>query len=343
MISSFNPKPQAPAYTGASGRHIRDDVAHASGLRLNRVPDGPRSQRLGGSTRERGALPTRLNDMAKAGQESVMSISLNPFVISCSVLAAASLVVASEPIAHEINSTHQSAMTSVQVLLPDRLPVNGESQLAVVYVLPVEAGDGTRWGDSLAEVQKHNLHNKHHVVCVFPTFADLPWYADHPEKTQLQQEAYLLQDVVPLVERNHPVLTTREGRLLVGFSKSGWGAWSLLLRHPDFFYRAAAFDAPMMMDAPGKYGSGPNFGTADNFRRYQISSLLEQRVGDLRKEPSRLMLIGQGNFQTEHVQIKDRMKTLQIPHTWIEGSAREHSWHSGWLPEAFEFLSSGSP
>lgn len=281
--------------------------------------------------------------MAKAEQESVMSISMIPFVMSCVVLVAAPRVTASEPIVHQINSTRQSAMTSVQVLLPDRLPEIGEPQLPVVYVLPVEASGGTRWGDSLAEVQKHDLHNKHHVVCVFPTFADLPWYADHPEKCQLQQEAYLLQDVLPLVEQNQPVLRTREGRLLVGFSKSGWGAWSLLLRHPDVFHRAAAFDAPMMMDAPGKYGSGPIFGQVENFRRYQISSLLEQRAADLRKESSRLMLIGQGNFQKEHVQIRDRMEILQIPHTWIEGAVREHSWHSGWLPEVINWLAKISP
>ena len=264
-------------------------------------------------------------------------------VLAIAVLASVSIVIASEPIVHQVNSPRQSAMTSVRILLPDRLPGDGEPRLPAVYVLPVEAGDGTRWGDSLAEVQKHDLHNKHRVVCVFPTFSELPWYADHPENTQLQQEAYLLQDVRPLVEHNHPVLKVREGRLLVGFSKSGWGAWSLLMRHPDVFYRAAAFDAPMMLDAPVQYGSGPIFGTVENFRRYQVSSLLEQRAEDFRKEPSRLMLIGKGNFQPQHVQIKDRLASVQIPHTWIEGPVREHSWHGGWLSEAFEWLTEVSP
>lgn len=267
--------------------------------------------------------------------------------ISCAtaiaVLASVSIAVGGDPLVHQINSTRQSAMTSVRVLLPDQLPEDGEPRLPVVYVLPVEAGDGTRWGDSLAEVQKHELHNKHRVVCVFPTFSDLPWYADHPEKSQLQQEAYLLQDVLPLVEENYPVVRVREGRLLVGFSKSGWGAWSLLLRHPDVFDRAAVFDAPMMMDAPGKYGSGPIFGTLENFRRYQISSLLEQRAADLRKEQSRLILIGKGNFQPEHLQIKSRLESAKIPHTWIAGSVREHSWHSGWLPEAINWLTKINP
>jgi len=237
------------------------------------------------------------------------------FIMATAVLASVSILQASEPIVHHVNSTRQSGMTSVRILLPDRLPGDGEPRLPVVYVLPVEAGDGTRWGDSLAEVQQHDLPNKHHTVFVFPTFSDLPWYADHAENTQLQQEAYLLQDVLPLVEHSNPVLKVREGRLLVGFSKSGWGAWSLLLRHPDVFYRAAAFDAPMMLDAPGQYGSGPIFGTVDNFRRYQVSNLLEQRATDLRKEPSRLLLIGKGNFQSDHVQVKDRMEALLIPHT----------------------------
>ncbi len=113
-------------------------------------------------------------------------------VVAFAVLVSVSIVVASEPIVHQVNSTQQSAITSVRVLMPDHLPEVGEPWLPVVYVLPVEPGDGIRWGDSLAEVQKYDVHNKHRFVCGFPTFADLPWYADHPKNSQLQQETYLL-------------------------------------------------------------------------------------------------------------------------------------------------------
>lgn len=267
----------------------------------------------------------------------------NPVLVISMILSTAQIVSGSDPVVHELNSKRQSAVTSVRMLLPDRFPGDDEPRLPVVYVLPVEAGEGMRWGNSLAEVQKHDLQNRHHVVCVFPTFADLPWYADHPMNPQLQQEAYLLQEILPLVEQNYPVSTDPTGRLLVGFSKSGWGAWSLLLRHPDVFDRAAAFDAPLMMNAPGKYGSGPIFGSVDNFRQYHISNLLEQRAVELRKSPARLMLIGRGNFQSEHVQIHDRLESATIPHAWIDGEEREHSWHSGWLPEAFEWLTRNTP
>ena len=264
-----------------------------------------------------------------------MSPSMIQWIPTLLVLVTLNIGMASEPTVYELHSSRQASTTTVRVLLPDIAPMDDESRRQVIYVLPVEAGDATHWGDALAEIQKHDLHNKHNAVCVFPTFSDLPWYADHPENPQLQQEAYLLHDVLPLVEKNYSV---HKDRLLVGFSKSGWGAWSLLLRRPDLFHRAAAFDASMMMDAPGRYGSGPIFGTTRNFRHYQISHLLEQRASYLQNKPSRFMLIGRGNFQAEHVQIKDQMEAASIPNTWIEGNAREHSWHSDWLPEAFEWL-----
>lgn len=267
-----------------------------------------------------------------------MSPGIFRWLVALLSLGSLDIGMASEPVVHELHSPHQASATTVRVLLPDIVLNDNEHRLRVIYVLPVEAGDGTHWGDALAEVQKHDLHNKHHVACVFPAFSDLPWYADHPENPQLQQEAYLLQDVLPLVEKNHPVRNDHEGRLLVGFSKSGWGAWSLLLRHPDVFRRAAAFDAPMMMDAPGKYGSGPIFGTVENFQKYQITSLLRQRASELENKPSRLMLIGQGNFQSEHTKIKLHLESLKISNTWTEGSVREHSWHSGWLSDAFHWL-----
>ena len=79
-----------------------------------------------------------------------------------------------------------------------------------------------------------------------------------------------LGECMGVVGAFNPVQTVPAGRLLLGFSKSGWGAFSLLLRHPDVFGRAAAWDAPLMMNKPGPYGSGDIFGTPENFARYQI-------------------------------------------------------------------------
>ena len=245
---------------------------------------------------------------------------------------------ASELRHHLLTSPRQSGPCSLKVLLPDQISPNVNEKLRVLYLLPVEAGESTRWGNCFDEVVKQDLHNRHRLICVFPSFSDLPWYADHPSDQNRQQEAYFLRDVIPFVESNYPACSHAGSRLLVGFSKSGWGAWSLLLRNPDIFSRAAAFDAPMMMSEPGKYGSAPIFGSAENFQKYRITSLLSQRAEILKRGPARLSLFGKGNFEPEHEQLIDLMQTSGIPFEAFSDIERTHSWNSGWLEGAVAWV-----
>ena len=235
---------------------------------------------------------------------------------------------------HKVKSPYQAGTTQLRVLLPDS-PEKGKTY-PVVYVLPVEAGTESRYGDGLTEVKKLGLHNALKAVFVAPTFSHLPWYADHPTKTDVRQETYFLKVVVPFVEKTYPAKAEPTGRLLLGFSKSGWGAYSLLLRHPDTFGRAAAWDAPLMMEKPGAYGSGDIFGTADNFAGYRVSKLLEDNAAKFQE--SRLILLGHGNFRDDHKQAHDLMDKLKVPHEYRDGPARKHDWHSGWVKDAAELL-----
>lgn len=236
---------------------------------------------------------------------------------------------------HDVRSPYQAKPTQIRVLLPDNLEKG--KKYPVIYLLPVEAGTESRFGNGMKEVKKLDLHNKLQVIFVAPTFAHLPWYADHPTNAEIRQESHFLKVVVPFIEKTYPVRAEPRWRLLLGFSKSGWGAFSLLLRHPDHFGRAAAWDAPMMMDRPGKYGSGDIFGTPDNFEKYRITKLLADRAELFQKE-KRLLLAGYGGFRTEHQKAHDLMESLKIAHDYRDGPQRNHDWHSGWVAEAAEWL-----
>lgn len=239
---------------------------------------------------------------------------------------------------HEVRSPYQAKTTQIRVLRPDR--EDNRKKYPVVYVLPVEAGTGNRYGDGLKEIKKRDLHNTPGAMFVTPTFSHLPWYADHPTRREVRQETYFLEVVVPFIARTYPVRMETEGRLLLGFSKSGWGAWSLLLRHPHRFGKAAAWDAPLMMDQPGKYGSGDIFGTPANFERYRVSKLLEDKANRVQKG-RRLILLGHGNFRAEHVRAHALMDRLKVAHEYRDGPARKHDWHSGWVKEAVDLLLAG--
>ncbi len=238
---------------------------------------------------------------------------------------------------HAVTSPYQAGETTIRVLLPDDLRPN--EKLPVLYVLPVEAKAASRWGDPIAEVVKHDLHNVHRMIYVFPTFSALPWYADHPTDPEIRQESYFIKIVLPFMERTYPAKREKAGRLLVGFSKSGYGAYSLLLRHPKLFAKAAAWDAPLMTAQPVKYGMEPIFGTDENFQQYRITKLLRERAKHFSAEP-RLILTGHGGFKQEHDAAHRLMDQLRVSHTYREGRNREHSWNSGWLAEAVELLTS---
>lgn len=236
---------------------------------------------------------------------------------------------------HEVQSDFQSGTTKIYVLLPEQL--EDEKKHRVLYVLPVEAGDSQRWGKALEEVRSHDVHNQHGLICVYPTFSHLPWYADHPTNLRIRQETYFTEVVVPFVERTYPARRDREGRLLLGFSKSGWGAFSLLLRHPDLFGKAAAWDAPLDMNAPNRFGMEGIFATQENFLQYQITALLKRQADKLRNH-TRVIHLGYDNFRNHHLSVEKLMSDLQIPHIFRDGPKRTHAWNGGWLPEAVQLL-----
>jgi hypothetical protein len=125
--------------------------------------------------------------------------------------------------------------------------------------------------------------------------------------------------------------------LLLGFSKSGWGAFALLLRHPATFGRAVAWDAPLAMDRPGRYGSDVVFPTPARFDGYALPKLLERRAKELAGEP-RLGIVGYSNFRPDHEAVHALMTRLDIPHEYRDMRQGAHTWHSGWFADAARFL-----
>ena len=237
--------------------------------------------------------------------------------------------------AYQVKSTLQAQETQVRVLLPDDLPSNARPR--VVYVLPVEAANERRYGDGLEECRRLNIANRFGVICVAPTFSHLPWYADHPTDRSIRQESYFLKVVVPLIEARYPTSGKAQDRLLLGFSKSGWGAFSLLLRHPKALGKAVAWDAPLMMNAPGNYGSGPIFGGNENYQLYQLSKLVPQQAAHFKDSP-RLIHLGYGNFQSQHVEFEALLNAHNISHVYQNGPSRKHDWNSGWVDDAARLL-----
>jgi S-formylglutathione hydrolase FrmB len=236
--------------------------------------------------------------------------------------------------AYFLRSPYQRGPNALQFLLPEKLEQG--KRYPVLYILPVYAG-GDAKASGIHEAKRLDLHNRHGLICVAPTFDRVPWYADHPSDPQVRQESYMLDVVLPFVEQTFPAAREPGGRLLVGFSKSGWGAFGLLLRHPEVFGRAASWDAPLMMQKIGLYETPQVLATQENFERYKVLSLLEKRAKLLSSGPARLVLLGHGNFSDDGP-LHRKMTEWGIRHDYDHGPKRAHAWDSGWLGPAVEAL-----
>jgi Ca2+-binding RTX toxin-like protein len=242
---------------------------------------------------------------------------------------------------YKIESPYERAATTVRIMMPTTV-VPGV-QYPAVYVLPVGPGLSTQFGDGLVTLKSLGVQNTENAVFVAPSFTDMPWYADNAYSKNIWQETYFVSVVVPFIEHQYPVLAEPDGRLLLGFSKSGYGAFSMLLRHPDYFGRAMAWDPPFMMSDPREGWGFPGIlGSTANFENYRITSLLQKNASYFQGPTPRLLFSGysyQYWWLRADEQAMDRLMTsLGITHVYVPGTQRSHVWYSGWMAGAVDML-----
>lgn len=238
-----------------------------------------------------------------------------------------------------VESPYLAGENAVEVLLPDEM--DSGRGYRVLHVLPVE-GRRREWGDAMMGVKRTGAHNRHGLICVYCDFDTVPWFGAHAEDQRKRHEEYLLKVVVPWVDREWPTVAREEGaegRLLLGFSKSGFGAFSLLMRNPEVFGYAASWDAPLMMTAGdlGKYGTGVHFGTPERFEKYLPTKLVREHAEALRGK-RRLVLSGSDGFEKDTVGMHALLDELGIGHVYLPDLSVKHHWETGWVEEVIAAL-----
>ena len=249
-------------------------------------------------------------------------------------------------------STDASGVQTYQVTSPDNGP--GPQNLRIlqpsnpapgvahnfIYVLPIEPGDD----GGLQVIQSLNLQNQYNLTVIEPSFSISPWYADNPLDANLQEDTFMAMDLQPWVKANLST-TGSEQHWLIGFSKSGIGAQTLILRHPDKFTLAASWDFPADMSAYDQYGtnSSASYGTDANFQaNYRLTAAFLAAHAAPFKTNNRIWIGGYQLFQQDMADYDALLTAQGIRHTTETPTAMAHAWDSGWVPTALSALSAES-
>jgi hypothetical protein len=240
---------------------------------------------------------------------------------------------------YPVKSIYQGSQQQIiRVLEPTtNLPLGKPRRL--LYVLPVDSGVDTlssAFSDGLEELRLLNVPNLYNMTLIAPSFGYEPWYGDNiPDGKQI--ESFIIDDLVPFGD------TFAQGvipqRYLIGFSKSGNGVAFLILRHPGVFNAAAVWDSPTQVaDLSSFLGLQMNFGTQANFSSYNIPALVSSNASAFQQQ-TRLWISGdQASYTSDMNQFDRELTAASIPHTWVQGGPRAHSWRGGWLAGAVSGL-----
>jgi enterochelin esterase-like enzyme len=84
------------------------------------------------------------------------------------------------------------------------------------------------------------------LIAVMPG-ATNTWWIDSPFA---RAETTVVSDLLADVARKYPVMTTREGRAIAGFSAGAYGALRIVLKHPELFGAAALWAPAIYAEEP---------------------------------------------------------------------------------------------
>jgi putative tributyrin esterase len=202
----------------------------------------------------------------------------------------------------------------------------------VVYLLHGLTGHYTNW---LEHTRLADYAAGYGFIIVMPEGND-GWYTDSANVPTDKYESYIVQELIPDVEKRFRASIEREGRAIAGLSMGGYGAIKFGLKHPDKFAFAAslsgAFSAGSWTEqdikAPGVIRDSlmQTFGPANSETRAANDVLKLAREAKPESLPYLYVDCGTEDFLfSDNRQFVNLLLERKIPHEYRQLPGN-HSW-----------------
>jgi len=146
-------------------------------------------------------------------------------------------------------SSNVGGFTGLTVVLPPHYNEN-QQRSTTLYLLHGYGGDRTDW---LRRTGLVKYAKAHQFIVVLPDGKN-SWYSNAPAIRNANFESYIIDDLIPFVDRKYRTLSTRHGRAIAGCSMGGYGAIKLAVKYPAKFYYAASFSGGLAVPKDSRRG-----------------------------------------------------------------------------------------
>jgi S-formylglutathione hydrolase FrmB len=116
-----------------------------------------------------------------------------------------------------------------------------EKSYPTIYLLHGLTGHYDNWGD-LAKLEKHTVDYQY--IFVMPE-GNNGWYTDSDNVENDKYESYIVDELIPSIEKNYQARATREGRVIAGLSMGGYGSLKFGLKYPQKFVLSGSFSGAL--------------------------------------------------------------------------------------------------
>lgn len=262
----------------------------------------------------------RLTDHASTVVTKPLSITVDTILIGSPSTVSG---ISTYAVTAGINNTSDAGPQDIRVLPPTD-PAVGRPH-AFLWVLPVEPGQGTTFGDGIGTMKTLGIHNTYNLTCVQPGFPIDPWYIDNDTDPQTQQDSYVMA-LLAWAEDN--LGSGGEKHYIIGFSKSGFGGQEMFFHHQDVFDGVVSWDGAVDYETMESYDGADAIGSQDNLT---ANTLYPPHLATWKAEGDTAtvnrIFIAAGHLYVDINEAYDaRLTTAGIMHTYTEVSTSTHNW-----------------
>lgn len=138
----------------------------------------------------------------------------------------------------KLNSKLMAREMPYRVVLPANYNSSNEKTFyPVIYLLHGLTGHFSDWTD---KTKLDEFAAKYNYIIVTPE-GDNGWYTDSATVPNDKYESYIVQELMPEIEKNYRALKDRNHRAIAGLSMGGYGSIKFGLKYPEKFVLVGSF------------------------------------------------------------------------------------------------------
>ncbi|OOG76522.1 alpha/beta hydrolase family protein [Algoriphagus sp. A40] len=217
---------------------------------------------------------------------------------------------------------------------------SGDQKFPVIYLLHGGSGAFSDWHQKVTEPGLvGRMAEEYNLIIVTPGVGPASYYYDSPMLDSVRYETYMVEELIPHIDKNYRTLARKESRAITGLSMGGHGAITLSAKHPELFAAAGSMSGVMNIDTrmwkvqedfrklrqEGQAAMlGPNLNyDGPGFNPYTAVGLVEKmKANDL----ALIIDCGVDDFLIEtNRQIHKLLLEIGTPHEYIERPGA-HTW-----------------